>query len=59
VTKRKAAAGTYRVLRGISWRDGDGFVNVEASDKPRTDLPVEHVAGWIEIGAIEPVDEEE
>lgn len=60
MTRRKAEAGSYRVLRGISWRDGDGWKNVEADPKKaRTDLPVEHVAGWIEIGAIEPADEEE
>lgn len=57
--KRRVKAGAYRVLRGISWRAGEGWVNVEASDKPRTDIPPEHVAGFIECGAIEPVEEEE
>lgn len=58
MSKRRADAtgAGYRVLRGISWPDGKGgWVNVEAG-KVRSDLPTEHVAGWIDIGAIEPAD---
>jgi hypothetical protein len=53
----KRKAGSYRVLRGISWaKEGGGWHDVEASKKPRKDLPAEHIAEWIAIGAIEPAD---
>jgi hypothetical protein len=60
MSKRKARGkGGYRAIRGISWaKDGGGWVNVEPG-KIRTDIPPKHVAGFIEVGAIEPVDLEE
>jgi len=60
MTKREAK-GKYRVLRGVSWpKEGGGWHNVDPDPKKvRTDLPTEHVAEWLEIGAIEPADEEE
>lgn len=54
MSKRKATA-EYTVLRGISWRVPDGWVDVEAGEI-RSDLPTEHIAGWIDCGAIEPKD---
>jgi len=57
MTKRRVVSGEYVVLRGISWRDGDGWVNVEAGEV-RSDIPAEHVAGFLECGAIEPKEEE-
>lgn len=49
-------AATYRTLRGISWpKQGGGWHDVEAGEV-RSDLPAEHIADWMECGAIEPVE---
>jgi hypothetical protein len=56
----KKAAGSYRILRGVSWPDGKGgYHHAEPSNKTRKDLPTEYVADWLDVGAIEPVDSEE
>jgi hypothetical protein len=54
VTKRKAKAGEYVIRRGISWPEG-----AAEAGEVRSDLPPEHVADWIECGAIEPAEEGE
>jgi hypothetical protein len=55
--KRRGKPAGYRAIRGISWpkESGKGWHDVEPG-KIRSDLPKEHIAEWIRIGAIEPVD---
>lgn len=56
--KKKSQDG-YRVLRGINWPDGTNDPGGEKraeEGEVRSDLPAEHVAQWIDIGAIEPAD---
>jgi len=58
MSKKKAQAEGYRVLRGINWpaaADEGGEKRAEEGEV-RTDLPAEHIAQWIDVGAIEPAD---
>jgi hypothetical protein len=49
--------GGYYVRRGISWpADKGGWHNVEPSNKVHHDLPKDHLADWLSVGAIEPED---